>query len=152
MRFASVENAGSLIAYSGATMTDATPLYEALYVSSLAAGEAVSKVGQIISGARSFNKAHKISGLLIFDGQRFCQQIEGPEDQIFPLLQRIENDSRHLEFIMLHRAPIAKRRFEQFSMGYTVTNDVDVLAAIERLRGAGAMQAFLDLHSHLDLA
>lgn len=127
------------------------PFHEVLYISSLRSGEAVSNVGRIISSARSFNKSNDISGLLIFDGLRFCQQFEGPPEQVLALLGRIQQDSRHSGFQILHEAPVATRRFNRFTMGYTVTDDVDVLAALEELRGQPAMQAFLDLHSILDM-
>ena len=54
------------------------PLYEFLYWSQLADSQSPTAIGQILARARPFNAANGITGLLVFDGQRFCQHLEGP--------------------------------------------------------------------------
>lgn len=53
-------------------------LYEVLYVSTIAPDQPLSVVAEIAGRARVVNAELGITGLLIFDGQRFCQQLEGP--------------------------------------------------------------------------
>ena len=55
-----------------------TALYEVLYVSTLAPDQPLQVVAEIAAHARPANASMDITGLLIFDGQRFCQQLEGP--------------------------------------------------------------------------
>ena len=75
-------------------MNFATKLYEVLYVSTIAPNEAVSIVAEIAGKARLFNSEHDITGLLIFDGMRFCQQLEGSSKQVLALMERITQDPR----------------------------------------------------------
>ena len=51
-------------------------LYEVLYVSTIAPDAPVSVVANIARTARVFNAAHDITGLLIFDGQRFASSLK----------------------------------------------------------------------------
>ena len=58
-------------------MRTAPELYELLYVSSIAPESEVNIVGQIAREARAKNARQGITGLLVFDGERFCQHLEG---------------------------------------------------------------------------
>lgn len=131
--------------------TNTKPLHEVLYVSTLAPNQPVSIVGDIAGKARVFNTSQNITGLLIFDGMRFCQQLEGERKQVMALLERIRLDPRHTKVEVLHHAPLSERRFRRFSLGYTTVDDIDVLGNIEQLDGQQAMDAFVALLSTLDL-
>lgn len=132
-------------------METTTKLYEILYVSTIADDALPGVVRDIAASARIFNEAHDISGLLIFDGMHFCQQLEGNQKQVFALLDRITRDPRHTQVEVLHHAALAGRRFKRFSLGYTHVDDADVLGHIEQLDGQQAMDAFMALLSTLDL-
>lgn len=132
-------------------MTTTTQLHEVLYVSTLDAGEPISIVADIAAKARVFNESNNITGLLVFDGMRFCQQLEGERKPVMALLERIRQDPRHTSVEVLHHAPIAQRRFRRFSLGYTTVDDVDVLEKLEQLDGQAAMDFFVSLLSTLDL-
>lgn len=59
------------------------PLYSRIvYSSQLAPSVPAECVADIVRTARQFNAAHGITGLLVFDGQRFCQYLEGPDAPI----------------------------------------------------------------------
>lgn len=128
-----------------------TQLYEALYISTIAPGEALSVIGDIATTARVFNESQGITGLLVFDGMRFCQQLEGERKKVMKLLERIQQDRRHTNVEILHHAPLAERRFRRFSLGYPTVDDADVLGPIEQLDGEAALDAFLALIASLDL-
>ncbi|MES2281529.1 MAG: BLUF domain-containing protein [Pseudomonadota bacterium] len=132
-------------------MTTTTQLHEVLYVSTLKAGEPISIVADIAARARVFNESNNITGLLVFDGMRFCQQLEGERKPVMALLERIRQDARHTSVEVLHHAPLAGRRFRRFSLGYTTVDDVDVLEKLEQLDGQAAMDFFVSLLSTLDL-
>ena len=64
-------------AYIATTLMNlSSALYEVLYVSVLAPDQPLSVVAEIAGRARAANAQGDITGLLIFDGQRFCQQLE----------------------------------------------------------------------------
>ncbi len=128
-----------------------TPLHEVLYVSTLDPGQPLSIIADIAAKARAFNESQNITGLLIFDGMRFCQQLEGERKPVMALLERIRQDTRHTNVEVLHHAPLAERRFRRFSLGYTTVDDADVLGQLEQLDGQAAMDFFAGLLPTLDL-
>ena len=131
-------------------MQTAVKLYEVLYVSTQAPDAPLSSVADIASKARIANAAKGITGLLIFDGLRYCQQIEGPQKTVLALIERIRVDPRHVNMEILHHGALADRRFRTFSLGYTTADDPDLLERLEKLDGQKAVEAFLALLLHVD--
>ena len=131
-------------------MKPAVDLYEAIYVSTMAPGLPITSVGEIASKARVANEASGVTGMLIFDGMRYCQQIEGARQVVLTLMERIRSDPRHVKVEILHHGKLASRRFRAFSLGYTTIDDADVLAGFEKLEGEAAVSAFQALLVHVD--
>ena len=132
-------------------MTTPLRLHEILYVSTIAADAPISVVADIAVRSRSVNQIREITGLLVFDGMHFCQQIEGNEQEIAELMERIQQDPRHNHIRILHDAPLAHRRFGGFSLGYTSVEDVDALERLAQLQGQAAVDALLAMLSSLDV-
>ena len=126
-------------------------LYEVLYVSTLAPDQPTAVVAEIAAKARQVNAELDVTGLLIFDGQRFCQQLEGPQKAVLKLIERIRNDPRHVNVEVLHHGPLAGRRFQQFSLAFSTVEDADALARMELLDGEAALAAFEALRGELVL-
>ena len=131
-------------------MQTAVKLYEALYVSTHAPDAPLSSLADIAGKARIANATKGITGLLIFDGMRYCQQIEGPQKTVLALIERIRADLRHVDMEILHHGVLAARRFRTFGLGYTTADDPDLLERLEKLDGQKAVEAFLALLSHVD--
>lgn len=131
--------------------TPASALYEVLYVSLLAPDRPLSAVAEIAGPARIANAALDITGLLIFDGQHFCQQLEGPKAAVLKLIERIRNDPRHLDMEVMHHGPLAGRRFQNFSLAFSTVEDVDALARMKKLDGDAALAAFSAVCGELEL-
>ena len=132
-------------------MTHSSSLHELLYCSTLARQAPIRVVADIAGKARSANLQRGITGLLIFDGQHFCQQLEGDEQVLAALMARISDDPRHTDVTVLHQGPLASRRFKRFSLGYTPVEDVEALERLQRLRGESAVEAFVALLESLDV-
>ena len=130
-------------------MKISSALYEVLYVSTLAPDQPTAVVAEIAAKARQVNAQLDITGLLIFDGQRFCQQLEGPQKTVLKLIERIRNDPRHVNVEVLHHGPLAGRRFQQFSLAFSTVEDADALARMERLDGEAALAAFEAMRGEL---
>ena len=120
-------------------------LYEILYISTLASTARVTQVAGIVTAARAKNAARDITGLLVFDGLHFCQQIEGARDDVLTLIERIRSDPRHSDVRIAHEGPLNQRRFQRFSMGYAANDDEAALVRIEDIDGDHALQQFLAL-------
>jgi hypothetical protein len=131
-------------------MPTSIQLYEAIYVSTIAAGLPISSVGDINGKSRIANRTKEITGLLIFDGMRFCQQVEGGQKQVLTLMEKIRHDPRHTNVEIIHHGALVSRRFEGFSLGYTTADDPELLARLEKLDGQAAVNAFLALLSQVD--
>ena len=69
-----------------------------MYHSELAPTAELSCVADIVKTARDFNQLHAITGVLIFDGQRFAQYIEGEAQAIDFLIGQLARDPRHINF------------------------------------------------------
>ena len=132
-------------------MNSATKLYEALYVSTIAPNEPVSIVAEIAGKARAFNAEHDITGLLIFDGLRFCHHLEGCSKQVLALIERIAHDPRHIKVELLHHAPLPERRYRGFSLGYAAVDVEDTLGQLECLEGQPAVDAFMAMIPTMDI-
>jgi Sensors of blue-light using FAD len=133
-------------------MPTSTELYEVIYVSTIAPGLAISSVADIAGKSRIANQRQGITGLLIFDGMRYCEQLEGPQKEVLNLMEKIRHDPRHVNVEILHHGGLASRRFRSFSLGYTTVADPEVLERLEKLDGQAAVNAFLALLSHVDYA
>jgi Sensors of blue-light using FAD len=121
-------------------------IFEILYTSVLARNAAPDCVAQIVRRARTFNASAQITGLLVFDGERFCQLIEGPEDAVVRLAARIEVDPRHEQFLIAKQGSHAgPRRFATWAMGYALDPGQGFM---EKLHGALGGEAMVQHMQH----
>jgi hypothetical protein len=128
-----------------------TGLYEVIYVSTLASGARIQAVGSIARHSRATNSKFELTGLLIFDGARFCQQLEGEKNAVLERLAKISEDSRHSNIRLVRSEPLSERRFKRFGMAYASISDEDVLEKLEQLAGPAAIDSFLQLLPGLDM-
>lgn len=66
--------------------------------------------------ARHLNALDGISGLLLFDGSRFLQIVEGGEEAVDNLVERLRMDPRHSAFEVRDERPVERRSFPDWSM------------------------------------
>jgi hypothetical protein len=66
--------------------------------------------------AREQNALDGITGLLVFNGTHFLQIIEGSENAIQDLIERLRKDPRHTGFEIRDRRKIDARSFPDWSM------------------------------------
>lgn len=115
-------------------------LYEVLYLSRLAADTAIGEIAPIVRSARVRNALRGVTGTLVFDGQRFCQLLEGAEDEVRPLMQRIAADPRHVQVnVLFLRMHAGARRFPGWSLGYALAQEPGSLDALHGVAGQSAV-------------
>jgi len=68
-----------------------------VYTSQLAPGQDYTAYGRICRVARQRNGPLAVSGVLLFDGQRFCQWLHGEPTSTAALMQTIASDRRHTD-------------------------------------------------------
>jgi len=123
-----------------------------LYSSRLAPDCDPSEVGAIVKVAREFNALHGISGILVFDGERFTQYIEGPESEVATLVTNLAKDRRHTDFLQLNAGDdLQERRYATWSMGYSDVSleelDIELMATID---GDAALNLFTQAVADMD--
>ncbi|WP_230630242.1 BLUF domain-containing protein [Comamonas testosteroni] len=124
-----------------------------LYHSEIAADADIGCVAEIAKFSRTFNEAHDITGVLIFDGQRFVQYIEGPLEHVTTLANKIAIDARHKQFTLLHEAQgITQRLFPQWAMAYVTDDDAEPLATVLSAQGDAALSGLQKILPQLDAA
>lgn len=125
-----------------------------LYMSDLAADVRAAEVGTIVKQARANNQRLGLTGLLVFDGARFAQLVQGPADSVHELARRLSHaEPRHtrMEILLLapHEGPLL---FSEWRMGYLhLEEDSSGVEALRGQRGSTALAAFTSLASELDL-
>lgn len=128
-----------------------TRVYEVLYVSTLTERQPLSAVAEISAKARVRNAEKNITGILIFDGMRFCQQMEGRQKDVLSLIERIRVDARHTDVEIFYHGPLAQRRFKNFTLAFANAEDENALAALALLDGKPGLNGFLSLLDTLTL-
>ena len=129
------------------------PLGCFLFHSEIASDVSASCVADITRASRFFNESHNITGVLIFDGLRFVQYIEGPQQQVTALAQKISSDTRHTNFTPQYCATkILHRLFADWTIGYLVVEDSEPLAQMWLVDGEAAISCLQQLLPMLDVA
>ena len=93
-------------------------LQELIYTSLSYPATERSDVKSILASSERNNAAASISGLLLYDGGRFIQILEGEPAVVDKLYATITEDPRHHALELLHKGPIAERSFEDWRMAY----------------------------------
>ena len=80
-------------------------------------------LGHLFSQARSHNKKNQITGALLLLDDYFVQTLEGDEDVVQSLLDRIKADSRHDSLEVLDTGLVAGRVFARWAMARVAAED-----------------------------
>ena len=70
----------------------------------------------ILSDAINYNKKNNITGALICRDDIYLQLLEGPKNEVNFTFQKILEDDRHLEIVILLKEYCNKRIFPEWSM------------------------------------
>ncbi|NNM76300.1 BLUF domain-containing protein [Sphingomonas sp. ID1715] len=75
-------------------------------------------VDDILAVSRRNNGGARVSGLLLFNGKRFLQLLEGPAVQVEETYARILRDDRHFAIVKLSERQIDEREFGGWEMAF----------------------------------
>lgn len=106
------------------------------------------KVDQIVADAAAFNLQAGVTGVLLFDGARFLQYIEGPEDGLGVALQRVYGATSHENVIELNRGRVGRRQFPFCSMHW-IRVDQTALGKVAISDWTGFARAGENLHGRI---
>ncbi|WP_422353207.1 BLUF domain-containing protein [Stenotrophomonas sp. AR026] len=79
------------------------------------------KLDDLVDDAARFNRSAGVTGVLLFDGTRFLQYMEGPEDGLRVAYSRVMGASSHTGLIELQRGRVGNRRLPFWPMRWLPT-------------------------------
>lgn len=95
-------------------------MYHVMYVSTAAVPVSEAELKEMVSHFRRNNERDGITGLLLYSGDNYIQEIEGEEEAIKVLYDKIRNDFRHKNIITLADGEMHERLFSEWHMGFKV--------------------------------
>lgn len=93
-------------------------LHRTAYVSAAPEELAAGELARIIGATRARNPQLGVSGALVYTGTHFLQVLEGPGTPVAALLERIRQDPRHHELVVLIDADCCERWYADCRIGY----------------------------------
>jgi hypothetical protein len=101
-------------------MANSNELTRLVYVSNNTISETVfdQEIKAILNTAKENNSKSDITGSLLFNAGDFAQVLEGPMGAVEELFERIQNDDRHTNCMVLCCEPTTTRTFTNWSMAY----------------------------------
>jgi hypothetical protein len=97
-------------------MSDAYPIRSLIYVSDARDDLTPDDLDSIHHAAMSLNALDGITGLLVFNGKRFLQIVEGTGEAVEDLLGRLRRDPRHNNLWVRADNIVETRSFPDWSM------------------------------------
>ena len=96
------------------------------YISTARPTVTPADVDAILAASRRNNQRLRVTGLLLFNGKRFLQLLEGPADAVQATYQRIAADPRHFAIVRLSERAIDAREFGNWDMAFQrFAGDID---------------------------
>lgn len=128
------------------------PLQHYAYTSMLSPTASPSCVIDVVRAARQRNQHMAVTGVLVFDGWRFFQYLEGPASAIRTVVASIFRDPRHQGITRLSHGPASNpRRFGSWNMAYAIADDETLLPALAARKGEGLANDLEKLIACVDL-
>lgn len=98
------------------------PVHQLIYISAANRDFSDEELEQLLTAARKNNASLGITGMLLFHEGSFIQALEGPKDKVQALYEKIAEDERHTETVVLYRGDHEEPDFQSWSMGYYRSN------------------------------
>ena len=80
-------------------------------------GSVVRQLSSILAASNHNNRTSRISGALIFDDMWFLQALEGERQTVWRKYERIREDERHANVVLVEMVEIDRRLFGNWWMG-----------------------------------
>ena len=126
---------------------ETNPEFFLVYVSSATTLPSPADLVDLLKQSRETNLKLGITGMLLYKDGSFMQVLEGEENAVRSLYNKIERDPRHRNLIILTQGALLKRQFQDWSMGFCNLNS-EVAESLpgysEFLNTALTDQAFFD--------
>ena len=89
----------------------------------------------LVASARERNHAHGVTGMLLYEGGRYLQTLEGPPDGLDTIWTSIKRDQRHSDITVLSQHLVTSRLFSEWDLLLYRRLDEAPPSFLDRLRG-----------------
>lgn len=110
------------------------PLTQLIYASNAAREFCDDELAAILDSSIRHNRQNGITGLLLYARGTFLQALEGKQVAVEETYERIKKDNRHTELAVVEWAPILRRSFSDWSMGFRRCDTPEAAAMLGRSR------------------
>ena len=106
-------------------------MFTICYISSARSGITEEDLSKLFSITQKYNTAGNITGILLYQSGKFLQVLEGEEDTLLNLYEKIEQDSRHNNIFVILKQKCKRRIFENYESRFSIVKSKEELQTIE---------------------
>lgn len=93
-------------------------MHSLVYRSVASESFAIPEIYGMLSKAKEYNAEHHITGCLLYHNKQFLQLLEGDENEVLKLFQKISMDDRHHNVQLIENEYANERMFNKWSMAF----------------------------------
>lgn len=108
-------------------MSEENELIHLIYVSAATVPFSPEDLQTLLAKARATNAGMGVTGMLLYVDGSFFQILEGPEEAVDDLFNRIGTDDRHSRVSIIIKEGTAERSFDEWTMGYADVSREDLV-------------------------
>jgi hypothetical protein len=94
-------------------------LIHLIYASVATESLAPEQLKNLLRDSRTANKRAGLTGMLLHSEGSFFQVLEGEPTAVNSLFRKLDRDQRHQQVTLIIQEPIARRSFEDWTMGFS---------------------------------
>jgi hypothetical protein len=148
MMYENLKKLAILTPLTGGAMSE---LYHFSYISKLHPDYDATCISDIVKASRENNNRDHLTGVLVFDGERFFQYAEGEQSKLLDLLKRLKNDARHIDMSVLFlNAHTSSRLYKSWHLAYSYADDTDFFESLKSLSFEQIISRIKSVDSALD--
>lgn len=98
-------------------------MFQLIYSSRGSKPYSAGELRKLLAISRRNNLRVDVTGMLLYHEGTFLQVLEGEEQDVIKVFERIQQDERHEEILLLQRKEIEERSFDGWEMGFCDTAD-----------------------------
>ena len=102
-------------------------LYHLVYHSSTTKLMTEHDLEQILTKSRTANAERNVTGVLLYNNGDIMQVLEGEQEAVLQIYEKIKLDVRHRDVTALGDGPIKARNFSQWAMGFKAVDPADFM-------------------------
>ena len=102
-------------------------MFYILYTSIGSARCSNKEIANILRKSRQNNLSNSVTGVLVYKNPEFLQYLEGPQDAVVSLYEKIKTDDRHVSVQTVSDGEMGSRVFPNWEMGFANEDDLQPL-------------------------